>query len=359
MSYTTSRRFPASTGLNSESQIGYVFKLAVSADERSVAVATQDQSIRLIDVATLSLGTQISPAHGSTITDLQAVPLSVTGAASGALFMSASADGTSAAWDLRQQVPVMTMKVSPNGVDAPVFASTVSETGTVAVSCSSNIILCKFGEWRKFHEYTESHFDTVSCLQFSRLAGQADILLSGGDDGMVNVFNTTDLVNEDDGQCPVMTLNVGDSVRSLHLSPSRLFVFSTTESVSVWDTATGGKLRPDVDTIRSHPLIGSDETGWGYLIGMDSECSKILAGNSTGTIVEFDSESGEVSSSFTHAHTGVVRAAAYLRNGQVLTAGEDGVLCEWSRAADVSMDSWSDKASSGRSARAHASARPY
>ena len=355
MLYTSARRFPSATGVSAEGQIGYVYKLALSSDRRAVAVATQDRALRLIDTERLSMASQVAIAHHSTITDLQAVPSAVGGPCS---FISASTDGTSKVWDLRQDTPVITTKLSTNLYDAPMFGASVSDSGTCAVSCGPNITLFKFGEWKKFFEYTESHFDTVSCLGCGRFGNQADILISGGEDGLVNVYNTTDLVNEDHGQCPTKTFNVGDSVRSFHLSPQRIFAFSTTESISVWDSATSCKVRPDVDTIRSHPLLASEETGWGYLIGMNQDCSRLLAGNSEGKIVEFDSTTFEVSNTFSAQHTGVVRSAVYLNQDLLLTAGEDGYLYEWTKAASQPIEMGQGKLRS-RSHRASACSRPY
>ena len=135
-------------------------------------------------------------------------------------------------------------------------------------------------------------------------------------------------------------------------------MFSTTESVSVWDTATCGKAHSDVDTIRSHPLLSSEETGWGYLIGMNRDCTRLLAGNSEGSIVEFDSTTFEVSNIFSSQHTGVVRSALYLDNDLLLTAGEDGYLYEWRETALQSLEAGEGKLSS-RSHRSTASSRPY
>jgi WD40 repeat protein len=238
-------------------------------------------------------------------------------------------------------------------MDAPIFGASVSSNGTCAVACGSEISLFKFGEWRKFFTYTESHLDNVSCLKFS--TQHPDFLVSGGDDGLVNVYNTSDLVNEDNGQCPVITLNAEDSVRSFQLCGDKMFVFSTTESVSVWDTKSGTKIRPNEDSLRCHPLVASDETGWGYIVGMDQEGRKILVGNSAGKLVEF--EDLQVSKIYDAAHSGVVRSCLYTRSGTVLTAGEDGYLYEWTES--VAQQHFSGESVRSRSARSSASSRPY
>ena len=356
MSYEVVRRFPSSAALNPETQIGFVFKLAVAGDQRSLAVATQDRAIRLIDLERLAIVSQIAPAHDATITDIQAVPVSVAG--NSTTFCSSSNDGTCKIWDLRQQAPVITVKVSNDSYDAPVFAASVSESGTCAVSCGSSISMFKFGDWKKFFEYTESHFDTVSCLSFSRHSGQADLLVSGSDDGMVNVYNTTDLVNEDDGQCPIMTLNTEDSVRQVFWShATRMHVFSTTEALSVWEISTGARVCPNIDSIRSHPLVGSDETGWGYLVGMDASGERVLAGNSDGTLVEFSTATAQPINTFGKAHTGVIRSAVYLNSGKIVSDGEDGFLYEWAQAT-AANDLMSGNGHV-RSQRVHSAARPY
>lgn len=353
MSLSVRRKFPASaaSGLSAESQTGYIFKLSVSEDEKLACVATQDRCLRLIDLETFALISQIVPAHDSNITDVQAVPNTQQ-------WISASQDGTCKVWDLRQPVPVITVKVSPNPVDAPVFAASVSSTGTCAVACGSEISLFKYGEWRKYFAYTESHFDTVSCLEFSRQNGHGDILISGGDDGLINIHNTADLVNEDNGQCPFLTLNTEDSVRAFTFTGEKLFAFATTESVSVWSTQTGGRICPNDDNIRMHPLIASDENGWGYIVGMDRSGSRLLGGSSEGSLVEFDftQEGHPVSRMMEKAHSGVVRSCYYKRDGGILTAGEDGFLYEWTDRVALVDDGIAGRS---RSARSSVSARPY
>jgi WD40 repeat protein len=356
MSLVVRRKFPGScnnTAISAESQTGYIFKLSVADNEKSCLVATQDRCLRHIDLESFSMISQIVPAHESTITDIQAVPGSDT------MWISASNDGLCKVWDMRQSDPVVSIKVSNNVSDAPVFAASVSTSGTCAVACGTEIHLFKFGEWKRYFTYTESHFDTISCMQFSRLPGKADILVSGADDGMVNIYNTTDLVNEDNGQCPVMTFNTEESVRSvLFSSDENLFAFSTTESVSVWDPRTGGRFCPKIDEIRTNPLLSSEETGWAYIVGMDPSGSRLIAGNSEGNLVELEvSSTPKMTRIFDKAHSGVVRSCAYLHNGLVLTAGEDGYLYEWS--VPVMTENSSIMEGRSKSARSSVSSRPY
>lgn len=352
--YQVERRFPRSASIDPETQIGYVYKLAAGEEGTLVGVASQDMSLRLIDLERMEIVSQIGSAHASTITDLQHVP----GTASG--FISASNDGSVKVWDLRFSDPVVTIKLSSDFQDAPVFAASVSPNRTTcAAACGPNISLFKYGEWKKYFEYSESHFDNVSCMHF--VAAQPDVLVSGADDGMVNIFNTTDLVNEDNGQCAMVTLNVGESVRSVNLKKNdKMLVFSTSESVSVWNPSTGGKVRPDVDYLRSHPLIASEETGWGYLLPeMNSDGSRLLAGNSTGTLVEFDTDNFEIAHIFPHIHTGVVRSACYLApSSLLLTAGEDGFLYSWKVVGHDDGETSVSKTSI-RSNRSSVSSRPY
>lgn len=351
MSLSVRRRFPGSCSgsFSAESQTGYIFKLAVSGDEKSGLVATQDRCLRHIDLESLALKFEFQAAHESTITDIQPV--------SQGIWVSASNDGLCKVWDVRQPDPVVSIKVSNDNRDAPVFAASVSSSGTCAVACGPEIHLFKFGEWKKMFTYTDSHFDTVSCLTFSHLPGQADILVSGGDDGLVNIYNTTDLVNEDNGQCPMITFNTEDSVRSVLLTRKNLFAFSTTESVSIWDPQTGGRACPKMDEFRVHPLLSSEETGWAYIVGVDAIGSKLIAGNSEGSLVEFNMNDSSVSRMFDKTHSGVVRSCAYLTNGCILTAGEDGYLYEWSSSPSFPEGPLADGRS--RSTRPGPSSRPY
>ena len=361
MSYNVVRKFPSSTGafLNSESEIGYVFKIAQLSN--GLAMATQDRAIRVLDLNKWSLSVQIVPAHDSTITDIQQVPTNVTGAESGNVFITSSNDGTCKVWDSRGVSPVVTIKVSNNSFDAPVFGASVSRSGTCAVSCDTNICLFRFGEWKKYFEYSESHFQAISFLEFSPWAGQENILVSGAEDGLVNIYNVSDLVNEDNGQCPVLTLNTENAVRSCRLSPkNQMYVLTGTESLSVWDCSSGCRIMPDNESLRSHPLLvtGDDEYSLAYLVGLDDECTRLLVGNSKGKLVEFDACNFAPTKIFdqSSAHSGVVRSAVYLRGtDRVITAGEDGCIYEWSAETPKTEQG----SSYSRLAKQSVSARPY
>jgi len=361
MSYNLVRKFPSSVGLNPESEIGFVFKIAQL--ENGLAMATQDRSVRILDLSRWTLAHQIVPAHDSTITDIQQVPASVHGAQSGNVFLTSSNDGTCKVWDARSTTPVVTVKVSNNTFDAPVFGASVSRNGTCAVSCDTNISLFRFGEWKKYFEYSESHFQTISCLQFSPWANQDNILVSGAEDGLVNIYNVADLVNEDNGQCPILTLNPENAVRSCYLSPNnRMYIFTGTETLSVWDCSTGGRIAPDNDSLRTHPLLVSnpEEFAFAYLVGMDEQCTRLVAANPSGNMVEFDACNFAVSKIFPteETHSAVVRSAVYLRGThRVITAGEDGCIYEWS---PTNIDMHVPQSSSySRLAKQSVSARPY
>jgi WD40 repeat protein len=308
-----------------------------------------------MDLSTFTLGAQVTPAHDATITSISVVPSTVSGAQSGEVMISTSNDGTCKVWDWRAPMePVVTVKLSNDSRDAPVYAACVSETGTCAAACDTAISLFPFGNWGKYFEYTESHFEQINTLRFLG----PTTLASGGEDGLVNLYNVTDLVNEDNGQCPFLTMNTGNSVRSIHPEQTRnsLVVFSGTESISSFDATTGAKNMDDNDSIRCHPVLtGSDELmGWGYLVGYNS--GRVLAGNSAGVLAEFDLASNQMVSQFGSSHNTVVRSAVYLPDGRLITAGEDGMVMEWTSGSQYAE---SNAHHHSRPNRVSGSSRPY
>lgn len=328
MSYDVVRRFPNSGGVISE--IGYVFKLASSSDH--LLAAAEDLSLRLIDLNTFQMVRQVVPSHDRTITDIQNVPDSVTGCASGSVYISSSVDGLVKIWDMRRDDPcVISIRLSVNNLDAPVFAAAVSAAGTCAGSCGNEISLFDFGVWKQRFKYTEVHMDNVSCLYW---LDDGKYLVSGGDDGLVNVLDVSDLVNEDDGQCPKITFNTEDAVRSVYSSGGGMSVFSTTETCTVWDIFSGAKIA--TNSVRLDPILASgnatfDSTldpTFGYYVGQHD--NNILAGNSLGKLVTVDAVTGVTTGVFAPTgHAGVVRSAVFTKDRKIITAGEDGYINEW------------------------------
>ncbi|KAF4676990.1 WD repeat-containing protein 89 [Perkinsus chesapeaki] len=330
---------------------GYILRICLLPN--SLAVASQqrvgarvESVIRILDQSTLAQVTLLPSCHSQPITDLQVIP--ETG---GRGLVSCSRDATAKIWDLRADPssnPAASISVSNNNKDAQVFGASVNNNNVLAVGSDSDVLLfdMKAGKKKPYFTYTDAHMDIVNCVRFHPTKG--NLCLTGGEDTLVNVLDVADLVNEDDGQAPKVTISAEDSVRSVCSAGKQgeLIVASTcTEKLQVWNAITAQRCL-ETSGIREHPLLcaGSTEEDrqLGYIIDAQYDAINnrmfIIGGSTNGTVV--CCELLDTATLTTHGvfhtgladkgHEGVVRSAVLdTSGGSVFTGGEDGVVVSW------------------------------
>jgi WD40 repeat protein len=207
--------------------------------------------------------------------------------------------------------------------------------------------------------YKDAHSDRVSSVLF--VGESSSTLVSGGEDGLVSIFDTSQQSESDALQC---TWNVGSPVRKVGVamdasSPSTGLVWCLTgsETLGLWN--------PDSDAVLRFPDLRQDLNARGsmgvhhpptlpavdYVVDAqwdrNSHSLLLAAGNSRGDSCiyrlsllaragtgsqehpQHPSARWEPLYALTGGHRGVVRSWVRFSNSVMLTSGEDARLCEW------------------------------
>lgn len=335
----------ASFALAQELQVGndvYVFRLGCSSDCSTLAVATSEHDLCVLDAATLQPIRKLA-GHQDAVEDLgffQAEPRCLA---------SCSHDGSAMVWDLRVQDPARRFAVSSREVYS---CSVGCRDAALACAASEKVYLFDVGQGKQKQVFKDSHTDVVNHVRFHPAESQK--LLTGAEDNLVVVLDTSK-TREDEAMLGVIPNE--DCVRSFTLiGPDRntLCCCSTVEDVRIWGLGDEnfGSLRAQFIGLRSHQLLmrggGDDEDfGFGYVVETfyDEPSSQafLLAGaGNAGDLLLFRVTLAEAAPAavFTvpagsgmRGHEGIVRSAICLPGGRVITAGEDGRICVWSESA--------------------------
>jgi WD40 repeat protein len=312
-----------------DSGLGYVLNFAACVGSPHFATAGIKHStnyISLIDTSRFSVCITLGQgsAHDSTICDLQMIDFQT--------IASCSRDGSFRLFDIRQpQDAIWIHQVSTCRSDAEVNSISVYET-TLAVTVDSVIALFDIRQRKCFFEYSDLHHEPVTKLRIV----DEKILISAGEDGLINIVDYTDLKKDGDGQTPIVVMNPGEGIRSFSILNTLICSISSTEAVSIYNLS--GEPYCDMvgqSSFRDNPLIASDGA-LGYILNVsvyDSGYS-VLCGSNSGTQALLDLDTGRVIAGFSDGHSGVVRASMTLGD-DILTGGEDGKIILWSCQSDL------------------------
>eukprot|EP00929_Paragymnodinium_shiwhaense_P119461 TRINITY_DN91365_c0_g1_i1.p1 TRINITY_DN91365_c0_g1~~TRINITY_DN91365_c0_g1_i1.p1 ORF type:complete len:396 (-),score=37.46 TRINITY_DN91365_c0_g1_i1:51-1238(-) len=340
-----------------EVQVGsdvYVFKLGCNCDGSALAAATSENSLCVLDPATLKVVRRLE-GHTDAVEDLeffQAAP---------SCLVSCSHDGSARVWDLRASEEAASVRSFP-AASQEVYSCSVGR-GDTALACaaSEKIHLFDVGQGKRLKVYKDMHCDVVNHVRFHPV--DTTKLISGAEDNLVALIDTN--VNSP-SEAMLACIPNDECVRNFTLvGPNRdtLCCHSTTEDVRIWGLGQDdcGVKKAEFPGLRDHPLLTREESG-GYVVqsfyDQPTQQVFLLAGaGNLGDLVLFRltqsepmpvalfdrsqkaSDRGSIGVSLDGdgclltGHTDIVRSAISMPGGILITAGEDGRVCGWRQGA--------------------------
>ncbi|CAN6672720.1 hypothetical protein TRVA0_047S00188 [Trichomonascus vanleenenianus] len=315
----------------------YVLGLA-AVGSHGLLASLSDHSLHLLPFDPIEIKTVGTPllsvpkAHASTI---QAVKTFDANTAA-----SCAADGVKL-WDLRTK-STTPVAVFTNEQGSP-FASldtrgTRIGAGTELVGVDAGVVLW---DARKgsvpIQSYMDPHYEDVTVVQFH--PSDPNGLLSGGQDGYVNVYNTS---IDDMDDAVYQTINHGAAVHLAGFLPGndrKIYVKSNMETFSVYQVAN-----PDEEVDEPKPVdFGDIREKWGCEYVADVTDGYIACGSNSANqfkLLRYDNDeglSGETVVMDNGHGEEVVRAVCLDRDRQLIyTGGEDGRVVAW-RSVDYQL----------------------
>lgn len=298
----------------------------------ALVVSTSTNNLIIYDPETLVPQNVITKAHDDIITGV--IPSKES-----SIFYSSSRDGTVKCWDPRTRKAVRThratagiLSMSHHSIRDKLAIGTELK-GTDAVvsvydSRSSNPLV----------SYTDSHAEDITSLSWH---SSNNLLLSGGGDGIINVFDTT-IIDEDDAVLQVF--NHGSSIHvAQFIDKNEVLAMSHMETASLYKLSYNQEDVPR-DEIKEYgdlrPKLAID-----YAISFDSgnaEQAMLFAGSNSGSLslIPFSTTSMEFQPDLRldmESGSEVIRSVYYdyatdsLSGPLLYAASEDGILRVFSK----------------------------
>jgi WD repeat-containing protein 89 len=343
----------------------YVLHLAHSPATGTVAAALSNRHIKLFNLKEGGLQfTGSLSGHTGTITSAQCPLLDEPH-----LLQTTSADGTVREWDLRTGQAARVFTAGNQEI-----ACCTSNGSLLAAGARDNVLFWDRGTGKHISSFTDTHFQDVTQVKFHPVSRGA--FVSGSEDGLIAVFNTSGGLDEDEGF--KAALNIDTAVAKIGFyggNGENLWCCSGTETLHLWEWAAAcddeseggnGSLGQSLDartklSLNNNGGDGDDNGGAGgsndlqkqangadYLIQCEYDPNTdqlvVIAGNNTGSaalfpVVQPPLSATDVNLEFRPAvavleggHTDVVRSLAWLNGtGPVwVSGGEDARVCVWS-----------------------------
>lgn len=244
----------------------------------AVAVSTSTNKIISYDCETLAVRQTISKAHDDVITGLVSPSNTNT-------FFSCSRDGTAKCWDSRTSKAVRTFRARA-GVLSMAHHGTSDRlaVGTELKGSDAVVSVFDMKSQEAVLNYVDSHAEDVTSLSWHP---SNDFLLSGGGDGIINLFDTA-VVDEEDA-----VLQVFNHGSSLHIAQfvgkNEIIALSHMETASLYSLSYNHE---DVsrDEVKEYGDVRST-LAMDYAISFVSSPQPILfTGSSSGhiSVIPFD-----------------------------------------------------------------------
>ncbi|ROT42326.1 WD domain-containing protein [Sodiomyces alkalinus F11] len=318
---------------------GEVYVLDIHRVGSGLAAITSDQKLALFNPARLDDGPiSLLPTNHGNLRCLK--PFDWLNS----VVSTAGEDGSVSIWDLRED-PLKAQVLRFQAAEAPIVSlacelrSHAIAVGTELYDHAASILLWDVrGSPSQRTRYTEVHSDDVTELRFHPTEAP-NILLSGSTDGLVNIYDTR-IVDEDD--VIIQTLNHGSVHHAGFLSATEVYALSHDEKFAVFnleETYEKGTPVADFGDVRRElecqyaSNVTSKVDGSGAIIGVGSQARQMfqlvfLTRGSSPNSWMFD-KSSSVGLPGGHGEE-IVRAFCFYDDEQVVfTAGEDGNVKAW------------------------------
>ena len=304
----------------------YVFDVAINSEAR-VASTASDHSLHVLQLDDLREEAALRP-HSKTITCIE------FSQSNPHIIFSSSTDKSAAMWDLRAKTPSLRFTFGEEALS--VSCSLNDSLLAVAVGSRVSFRDIRNGSQSSLGEYADVHTDIVTAVKFS--LDSPTLLVSGGEDGLVNVYDTAAV----SGEAAVQSImNVDCPPRRIgFFQREGLYCLTSTEIASFWHY-------PSAQRIGNFTSIREDRAV-DYLTDCFVEPAEerlfLLAGkfSGAGSLLQTEPSMMSLSATLELGHEDIIRSCAYHSSSRTLvTGGEDGNICAWnmsSLTADESED---------------------
>ena len=277
---------------------GTVWSVAFDHTGDSIAMAVEDGSVRLWNLADKSITSTIE-AHRGNI-------WSVKFSDDDKLLATAGDDGHLKLWKLPQTTPVQTFTLS-NAVRGLVFAK--NQESLYAVSKNGELHNWSVETGKSLAENTQS-----GAIYAIAVSPNSDTIATGGSDKVIRLWNSKSLA-------PKLSLE-GHSGQVYTLSFSRdgkrLASAGWDRTVRIWDTGSGQLI---------NSWIGHPGDIWSIAYSPDG--LQLATGGTDGKVKLWDAESGDLLKTFL-GHENAVHTIAFNKTGsQIASGGRDGKVRVW------------------------------